>query len=365
MSMSEDHHPSELHDPSSKERGIYTWHHPIWQKLTTRYPELGHAMLFYGKQGCGKQQFSLQFAKWVLCLNKPTSHDLNDSTMIQTACGQCKSCHWFDADTHPQVKQISADFDEKKQSYSAIKIDQIRELNDFIQQTVDGWRVVVIHQADKMNIASSNALLKTLEEPGDRVLMILVSDAMLQLSATIRSRVQQYALDRITISQAQQFLSENKLPTSENPKEFNADEQQIALALAHYMPLKAQDILNSPWFAKRVEFAQAWINLVKYKQQPMRFANDWLKALDFKALMMMLRFNLQDMTAYKLQQAIQQSDLDIADLQQYYSLEQLFDLDHAFNQVPKQLAQNVQSALIFEQLCMQLMNVDGVSAEYR
>ena len=77
--------------------------------------------------------------------------------------------------------------------------------------------------------------------------------------------------------------------------------------------------------------------------------------------MMMLRFNLRDMTAHKLQQAIKQSDLDIADLQQYYSLEQLFDLDKAFNQVPIQLGQNVQSALIFEQLCMQLMNVEGVS----
>lgn len=357
--MSEDHHPSELHDASSKGQRIYSWHHPIWQKLTTRYPELGHAMLFYGKQGSGKQQFSLQFAKWLLCLNKSSLKQTN-TTEIETACGQCKSCHWFDADTHPQLKQISADFDEKKQSYSAIKIDQIRELNDFIQQTVDGWRVVVIHQADKMNIASSNALLKTLEEPGDRVLMILVSDAMLQLSATIRSRVQQYALDRISIEQAQQFLSQNALTTSENPKAFNADEQQIALALAHYMPLKAQDFLNSPWFAKRQSFAQAWTSLVKYKQQPIKFANDWLKELDFKALMMMLRFNLRDMTAHKLQQAIKQSDLDIADLQQYYSLEQLFDLDKAFNQVPIQLGQNVQSALIFEQLCMQLMNVEGV-----
>ena len=363
--MSEDHHQSELHDSSLKRQGIYTWHHPIWQKLTTRYPELGHAMLFNGKQGCGKQQFSLQFAKWLLCLNKSglnkSSLKQTNSTEIQIACGQCKSCHWFDADTHPQLKQISADFDEKKQSYSAIKIDQIRELNDFIQQTVDGWRVVVIHQADKMNIASSNALLKTLEEPGDRVLMILVSDAMLQLSATIRSRVQQYALDRISISQAQLFLSQIALTTSENHSEFTADEQQIALDLAHYMPLKAQDILNSPWFVKRQSFAQAWTNLVKYKQQPIKFANDWLKELDFKALMMMLRFNLQDMTAYKLQQTIKQSDLDIADLQQYYSLEQLFDLDKAFNQVPIQLGQNVQSALIFEQLCMQLMNVEGVS----
>lgn len=358
--MSEDHNQSELHDPSSKRQGIYTWHHPIWQKLTTRYPELGHAMLFYGKQGCGKKQFSLQFAKWLLCLNKSSLKQTN-STEIQTACGQCKSCHWFDADTHPQLKQIAADFDEKKQSYSAIKIDQIRELNDFIQQTVDGWRVVVIHQADKMNIASSNALLKTLEEPGDRVLMILVSDAMLQLSATIRSRVQQYALDRISIEQAQQFLSQNALTTSENRNKDTVEDQQVALALAHYMPLKAQDFLNSPWFAKRQSFAQAWTSLVKYKQQPIKFANDWLKELDFKALMMMLRFNLRDMTAYKLQQAIQQTDLDIADLQQYYSLEQLFDLDKAFNQVPIQLGQNVQSALIFEQLCMQLMNVEGVS----
>lgn len=320
---------------------LLPWHVEVWKKTTARFPNLGHAFLLHGKQGSGKQQFALQFSKWLLCQDKQS----------QGGCGHCSSCAWVQAGTHPQMKIIQPEWDEKKQSYGAIKIDQIRQLNEFVQQTVAGWRIIVIYPAEQLNIAASNALLKTLEEPGERVLLLMVSDAMLKLSATIRSRVQQIALDRMQSTEAMAYLE--TLSTS-----YSVQERQIALALAAEMPLKAQTILQSPWFAQREQFLHAWLALVQYKNQPMKFSVGWLKQLDFKSVMLMLRYILQDLVAFKLQQTVKQSDLDISALAHYYSLEQLFAIYTQINKMNQMLMQNVQTQLIFDELTMRLMNVE-------
>ena len=62
-----------------------------------------------------------------------------------------------------------------------------------------------------MNIASSNALLKTLEEPGENIVIILLADHYLKLPATIRSRLQHFALDRISSAQFSEYV-EAQLP---------------------------------------------------------------------------------------------------------------------------------------------------------
>lgn len=324
---------------------LLPWHIDVWQKLTGRFPQLGHALLLHGKQGSGKQQFALYFSKWLLCQNK----------QAQSACGHCASCAWVQAGTHPQVKIIQADFDEKKQIHTAIKVDQIRDLSDFIQQTVEGWRVVLIYPAEQLNIAASNALLKTLEEPGERVVLILISDAMLRLPATIRSRVQKFALDRIVDHQAFDYLQHKQV---EQQHEIHAEQLRIALALAADMPLKAQEILHSAWFAQRTDFVKDWYDLVHYKNQPMKFSTHWMKQLDFRQVLFLLRYSVQDLVAIKLQQPVKQTDLQLEKLANDYSLEQLFAISEQINKITVLLAQNVQSQLIFDELTMRLMNVN-------
>ncbi len=127
------------------------------------------------------------------------------------ACGECISCQWLKSDTHPNYVYITTDDDNKKQN-AKIKIEKIRDLLPFVQETVDGRRVIVIEPREALNIASANALLKTLEEPGEKVLIILIADHYLKLPATIRSRLQHFSLDRMTFDQAQDYLSE-QLPT--------------------------------------------------------------------------------------------------------------------------------------------------------
>lgn len=322
---------------------LQPWHNVIWQRLTGRFPDLGHGLLFYGKQGCAKRQFASHFAKWLLCIKK----------QAHGACQECHSCKWFAAGTHPQLKLIHAEFDEKKQNYSAIKIDQIREIADFVQQTVDGWRVVIIEPAEYLNIAAANALLKTLEEPGERVVLILISDSMLKLPATIRSRVQHFALDRISLDEAQQYLAQTATEKS-------SVEMSVALTLAQNMPLKAAQILASDWFSQRAAFIQAWIVLVSEKAFPIKFSSYWYKQIDFRELLALVRYSIQDCIAFKLQQPLQQTDVAIESLQGHYSLQQLFAIYQQINKMNSMLAQNVQTQLIFDELTMQLMNVSSM-----
>ena len=318
---------------------VLPWQQQTWHSLAQRFPNIPHGLLFYGKQGCGKQQFAAQFSKWLLCTDKQP----------QAACGHCPSCHWIAAGTHPQLKLINAEFDEKKQTFSAIKIEQIREINHFIEQKVDGWRLIVIQPAQKMNIAAANALLKTLEEPGERVLLLLLCESPLQLAATIRSRLQHFALDRLSHSHAMDYLQQQGMADDVNT--------QMSLALAENMPLQAYAFTQSAWYAKRQDFFESLLRLVKDKNKPLKWSSQWAKTLEIRDIIVILRYIIVDCVSYKLQQPIKQCDVAISELASEYCLEQLFEIYKYINQTTVMLNQNIQAQLILDQLAIQLMNI--------
>ncbi|NKB47044.1 MAG: DNA polymerase III subunit delta' [Legionellales bacterium] len=157
------------------------WLQPAWQLLQQQYhaQRLPHALLFIGQAGIGKTQLAQQFAHWLLCVEQATH---------AVACGQCQVCRWVQADTCPDYF-IVAPIDVGK----AIKVDQIRQLTQGLGQThhfANGYRVILIQHADSMNQAAANALLKSLEEPYDRTIFLLVADQLWRLPATIISRCQ-------------------------------------------------------------------------------------------------------------------------------------------------------------------------------
>lgn len=318
---------------------VYPWQLNVWSTLTQRFPQVGHGLLFYGKKGCGKEAFTQQFVAWLLCSDKQPDQ----------ACGQCSSCLWLKSDTHPNYVYVTTDEDNKKQN-AKIKIEKIRELQPFVQQTVDGWRVIVIEPAEALNIASSNALLKTLEEPGERVVIILLADHYLKLPATIRSRLQHYALDRLTDDQANTYLNEH----------LNAEQQtlgKLLLNLSNGMPLAAIELASSEWLTLRSAFINDWYHLVSQKNMPMQCASKWNKQLNFSELIVMFEYLLADLVAYKMEQNVKNSDLDFSLLAEQYQLEQLFDIYNDVHQAKQMVEQNVQSNLIVDQLFIKLMNV--------
>ena len=106
-------------------------------------------------------------------------------------CNTCRSCHFIQQKTHPDVLFLT-----QEKPGSAIKIDQIRSLQHEIYQTpqVATHRIIVIHPADELNRAASNALLKILEEPPKHIHFILIATHVETLPATIMSRCQSYQL---------------------------------------------------------------------------------------------------------------------------------------------------------------------------
>ncbi len=319
---------------------IFPWQQNLWDTLTGRFPQLGHGLLFYGKKGCGKEAFTQYFLAWILCQQRH---------LRNAPCGECGSCLWLKSDTHPNYVYISTDEENKKQN-AKIKIEKIRDLLPFVQQTVDGWRVIVIEPAEALNIASANALLKTLEEPGDRIVIILLADHYLKLPATIRSRLQHFALDRISEAQADAYLTEY-LP------DLDQIQKQLLLNLSNQMPLQAMQLASAEWPNKRQEFLNDWQKLVTQKNMPMAIATKWNKALNFSDFAQMFEYLLSDLICVKLNQQVKNHDLDFTVLSEQYSLEFLFSIYADLQQSKQFIEQNVQSNLVLDQLCIKLMNI--------
>lgn len=115
-------------------------------------------------------------------------------------CGECRECHKVTDRNHPDIAWL----EPQKKSRTFDVEEQIRPmLRDFAQTSYQGgWKAVVIFEADRLNDSHSNAILKALEEPGQRRLWFLLTAHPDQLLTTIHSRCQ-----RIVLSQAQAEFS--------------------------------------------------------------------------------------------------------------------------------------------------------------
>ncbi len=208
---------------------LYPWQDDLAQRWAGLRARLPHALLLKGPQGIGKFDFALNIARSLLC-QKPLANGW--------ACQDCPSCHWFEQETHPdfrllQPEALAAPDEEKegsKKPSKKISVEQIRALSNFTNLSAHqgGYRVVIIHPAETMNAHAANALLKTLEEPPERMLIILVSHKPQQLLPTILSRCLSLAVAMPTPEASIAWLQQQGIS---NPA--------AALALAGFAPLLA------------------------------------------------------------------------------------------------------------------------------
>jgi DNA polymerase III subunit delta' len=206
------------------------WHAEVWRQLRARGKRLPHALLLRGRGGIGKTLFARAFAQRLLCEERLEAQDV--------ACGRCAACNWFVQGNHPDFRQIEpealsgAEVEGERKPSKQIRIEQIRELQDFlgVGSHRGGLRVVVIRPAEAMNTATANALLKSLEEPPPETLFLLVASNPARLLPTIRSRCQAVDLPIPDKTGATAWLAEQGVKNA-------AD----ALAHAAYAPLAAQE----------------------------------------------------------------------------------------------------------------------------
>lgn len=152
---------------------------------------VAHAYLFCGPRSVGKVTVALRFA---MALNCETAGD--------APCGDCRACRFIAEGKHPDVETLTLggvcdepEHDHSREANRDIRICQVRRLQRVatLAPFEGKHRVAIVDPADRMNEATANAFLKTLEEPPARLVMILVTDREEALLPTVRSRLRRVA----------------------------------------------------------------------------------------------------------------------------------------------------------------------------
>lgn len=160
-------------------------HIPLWERfqqlrLNDRVPQ---ALLFVGPRHAGILPFVNRLIATLMCQRETSP------------CEECSACHLLIHGIHPDINYINPE-----KPGSAIKIEQVRELQQTIYQTPQqgARRFIVIDPADKMNSSAANALLKILEEPPSHTVFMLIAEQINSMPPTILSRCQKYIFSAST-----------------------------------------------------------------------------------------------------------------------------------------------------------------------
>lgn len=132
-----------------------------------------HSYLFYGADGIGKKIFAKEFAKMILCNEKDD----------KKPCNKCKSCIEFNSDNNPDFFIIEPDG-------NSIKIDQIRQMQKSVmEKPIESTKkVYIIDNCHLMTKEAQNCMLKTLEEPQEYIVIILIAANENNILSTVKSR---------------------------------------------------------------------------------------------------------------------------------------------------------------------------------
>jgi DNA polymerase-3 subunit delta' len=232
------------------------WWEDAWRQLWNRRlgETLPHAILVTGSNGLGKSLFATEFAAALLCA-RPGTHGI--------ACGSCSACRLSASSSHPDLHQVIPPEDKQQ-----ILVDQIRALTAKLgmKSHAGGFKIALIHPAECMNVAAANSLLKTLEEPTDNTLLLLVSERPARLFATIRSRCQTCHLQPPPVDRAVAWLG-SKLGNQQSVK--------ALLRLAAGAPLHALRLAELDVLEQRKGWIAELKAVLEECEDPVRVAARW------------------------------------------------------------------------------------------
>lgn len=199
-----------------------------------REERLPHALMLTGPEGIGKLPMALAIAQYVNCEN-PSGTD---------SCGTCGSCRKISKGIHPDLKYVFPIISKKEGGRQFLTEDYLSQFRELFQaepyMSYESWqrglggenkqlfisvheiralkqkiylkafeakyKILVVWQAETMNVQAANAFLKLLEEPPDQTLILMICSDTSKLLKTIKSRVQQIPLQRLQSEVIQQYL---------------------------------------------------------------------------------------------------------------------------------------------------------------
>ncbi len=234
------------------ERLEFPWHAAAWSEFEAALAaeRLGHAYLIEGPQGLGKLHLAFRMAARVLGAPWPAA---DPPVPLQ----------------HPDLNWITLETDDEGKQKKQIGIHQVRDACANLAMTSysGGWKVAVVWPAEQLNPHSANALLKTLEEPAPRTLLLLVRSRLDTLPATIASRCQRVRIAPPPAAEAIAWL------------EARADggDWRRLLSLAGDAPLLALLLAEEGFRELDGKFAADLVGILGRRREALEVAAEWAR----------------------------------------------------------------------------------------
>ena len=158
--------------------------------------KLHHAYLLSGLKGLGKATFAYKCAKYILSDSFKKNMNIDNSE---------KTSKLIESDSHPDFIVLKKDIENEK---SLIEIEQVRDCINFFNHTpiLGVYKICIIDSLDEMNINSTNALLKILEEPPQNSLFFIVSHNKDSIMPTIKSRCLNLQFRKFSNDEIESFI---------------------------------------------------------------------------------------------------------------------------------------------------------------
>lgn len=174
---------------------------------------LPHAWMICGPQGIGKATLAHRFARFMLAGGAEDAQDglFGPGPENLDIPGDHSAVHLAMEGAHPNLRCLEPGWDPKaKRMRGEITVDGVRALHPFFGMTAaqGAWRIAIVDSADALNRNAANALLKLLEEPPAKTLLLLVAHAPDRLLATIRSRCRRLTLRPLGAEDLQTVLAD-------------------------------------------------------------------------------------------------------------------------------------------------------------
>lgn len=309
--------------------------------------QLAHSYLFYGPKHIGKNKVAEIFISNLFCLNKKKNSF--------PPCGTCPSCQQLIKKIHPDFIYLGSSFSSIELTpQGKIGVAQARQIKKFLYSSPFSapYKVVIIEETDNLTLPAANALLKLLEEPPRKSIIILISRSFTYLPVTLRSRCQILRFSFPLKEETTNFLKQEFSLKEEKAKEI------LSLALGR-PGLAIQFAQNFKQIKQERGLINDFISLLSKNDSESKFRLVDLilntKRSPQQALDNLARL-LRDMILVKLNlcPADQSISIQLRDLAQKYTQKDLQNLINRIFKTQLLLAANVNQKLAIENLIIKL-----------
>lgn len=312
--------------------------------LMQQEDRIPHAMLFCGTDGVGKSLVAEALAAAILC----------HAPVHNQACGHCKACRALAAGTHPDFFQIQPESETK--AAPAIRIEAVRKLQEEIAciPLLSERRVVIMQEADKMNEAAANCLLKTIEEPSGQIVFILLTSRPSALLDTIISRCMRVEFGILQPEELVAILHQQGIEEPLAGKLASIADGSVSKALA----MQDEELLNLQFQAFDLASAAGTLGVEQLlhlaKEMSSHSREKLIQWLGFLAMIyrdLLMLYSGSGLPLYN------QSDIDrLSSLLNKYHQQELLQLLQLVQDYQKRLGSNVNTQLCLEGFLIRINN---------